>query len=74
MKHFIDNTHDQPLFSLKFVIIEQVSTKTEEFLEQREGYWQAHCGLMNLMVSMLRKNLTLEEEVNFLVDAAFFYY
>ena len=24
-----------------FVLIEQVSTKTEEFLEQREGYWQA---------------------------------
>ena len=28
---------------------------------------------MNLTVSMLRKNLTLEEDVNFLVDAAFCY-
>ena len=41
MNHFIDNAHDHPLSNLKFVLIEQVSTKTEEFLEQREGYWQA---------------------------------
>ena len=41
VNHFIDNAHDHPLSSLKFVSIEQVSTKTEEFLEQREGYWQA---------------------------------
>ena len=41
VNHFIDNAHDHPLSSLKFVLIEQVSTKTEEFLEQREGYWQA---------------------------------
>ena len=41
VNHFIDNAHDHPLSSLKFVLIEQVSIKTEEFLEQREGYWQA---------------------------------
>ena len=35
VSHFIDNAHDHPLSSLKFVLIEQVSTKTEEFLEQR---------------------------------------
>ena len=39
VNHFIDNAHDHPLSSLKFVLIEQVSIKTEEFLEQREGYW-----------------------------------
>ena len=41
VNHFIDNAYDHPLSSLKFVLIEQVSIKTEEFLEQREGYWQA---------------------------------
>ena len=40
MNHFIDNAHDHQLSSLKFVLIDQVSIKTEEFLEQREGYWQ----------------------------------
>ena len=29
---------------------------------------------MNLTVPMLRKNLTLEEDVNFLVDTAFCYH
>ena len=41
VNHFIGNAHDHPLSSLKFVSIEQVSIKTEKFLEQREGYWQA---------------------------------
>ena len=41
VNNFIDNAHDHPLSGLKFVLIEQVSTKNEEFLEQREGYWQA---------------------------------
>ena len=41
VNHFIDNSHDHKLFNLKFVLIEQVSTKTEDFLEKREGYWQA---------------------------------
>ena len=40
VNHFIDNAHDHPLSSLKFVLIEQASTKIEEFLEEREGYWQ----------------------------------
>ena len=33
-----------------------------------------NCGLMKLMVSMLRKSLTLEEDMNSLVDAAFCYH
>ena len=41
VNYLIDNAYDHPLSSLKFVLIEQVSIKTEEFLEQREGYWQA---------------------------------
>ena len=41
VNYFIDNGHDHPLSSLKFVLTEKVSIKTEEFLEQREGYWQA---------------------------------
>ena len=41
IEYFTKNAHDHPLFSLKFVSIEQVSIKTEEFFEQKEGYWQA---------------------------------
>ena len=41
VNHFIDNFHHHQLSNLKFVLIEQVSAKTEDFLEQREGYWQA---------------------------------
>ena len=41
VNHFIHNAHDRPLSGLKFVLIEQVSIKTEEFLEQRERYWHA---------------------------------
>ena len=37
----IDNALDHPLSSLKFVLIDQVSVKTKEFLEQREGHRQA---------------------------------
>ena len=40
VNHFIDNSHDHQLSHLKFILIEQVSTKTEDFLEKREGYWQ----------------------------------
>ena len=41
VNHLIDNSHDHQLSNLKFVSIQQVFTKTEDFLEQREGYWQA---------------------------------
>ena len=41
VNHFIDIVHDQPLSILKFGLIEQVSIKTEDFLEQKEGYWKA---------------------------------
>ena len=41
VNHYIDNAHDHPLSGLKFLSIEQVSIKTEEFLKQRKGYWQA---------------------------------
>ena len=38
--HFIDNSCSHTLSDLKFVLIEQVATKTEKFVEHREGYWQ----------------------------------
>ena len=41
VNHFNDNSHNHQLSDLKFVLIEQVSIKTEDFLEQTEGYWQA---------------------------------
>ena len=41
VNHFIDNSHDHQLSHLKFILIEQVSTKTDDFLEKREGYSQA---------------------------------
>ena len=40
VNHFIDNSHDHQLSHLKFISIEQVSIKTEDFLEKKEGYWQ----------------------------------
>ena len=39
--HFIDNSYSHTLADLKFVLIEQVATETDTFLEHREGYWQA---------------------------------
>ena len=39
VNHFIDNSCSRTLSDLKFILIEQV-TKTEKFLEYREGYWQ----------------------------------
>ena len=41
VNHFIDNSCSHTLSDLKFILIEQVATKTEKFLEYREGYWQA---------------------------------
>ena len=41
VNHFIDNSCSHTLADLKFVLIEQVATKTDTFLEHREGYWQA---------------------------------
>ena len=41
VNHFIDSSCSHTLSDLKFVLIEQVATKTENFLEHREGYWQA---------------------------------
>ena len=41
VNHFIDNSSDHPLHCLKFILIEQVSNKTEKDLEEREGYWEA---------------------------------
>ena len=38
VNHFIDNSSDHPLDCLKFTLIEQVSSKTEKDLEEREGY------------------------------------
>ena len=39
--HFIDNSCTHTLSDLKFILIEQVATETEKFLEYRGGYWQA---------------------------------
>ena len=39
--YFIDNSCSHTLSDLKFILIEQVTTKTEKFLEYKEGYWQA---------------------------------
>ena len=41
VNHFIYNSCCHTLYDLKFVLIEQVATKIEKFLEYREGYWQA---------------------------------
>ena len=41
VNHFIDNSHHHQLSHLKFILIEQVYNKTEDFLETREGCWQA---------------------------------
>ena len=41
VNHFIDNSCSHTLSDLKFLLIEQVATKTEKFLERREGYWRA---------------------------------
>ena len=41
VNHFIDNSCSHTLSDLKFILIEQVTSKTEKFLEYREGYWQA---------------------------------
>ena len=40
VNHFIDNSCGHALFDLKFILVEQVATETEKFLEYREGYWQ----------------------------------
>ena len=41
VNHFIDNSYSHTLADRKFVLIEQLATKTDTFLEHREGYWQA---------------------------------
>ena len=41
VNHFIDNSCSHTLSDLKLILTEQVATKTEKFLEHREGYWQA---------------------------------
>ena len=73
MNYFIDNAHNHPLSSLKFVLTEKVSIKTEEFSNKERDTGKPNYGLMNLMVSMLRRNLTQEADANFLADAAIYY-
>ena len=41
VNHLIDNSYNHTLPDLKFILTEQVATKTEKFLEDREGFWQA---------------------------------
>ena len=64
VNHFIDNPHDHYLSYLKLILIEQVSTKTENFLQKREGYWQAQ------LWTYEPYGLILEGDVNFSVKAA----
>ena len=41
VNHFIDNLCSNTLSDLNINLIKQVTTKTEKFLEYKEGYWQA---------------------------------
>ena len=41
VNYFMDNSYNHTLSDLKFVLIEQAATKTENILEHRVGYWQA---------------------------------
>ena len=41
VNHFIDDSCSHTLSHAKFILTEQVATKTEKFLEHRKGCWQA---------------------------------
>ena len=69
VNHFIDNFHHHQLSNLKFVLIEQVSTKTKIFLNKEKDTGRPNCGLMSPMALMLGKNLILRGNVNSLVKA-----
>ena len=57
INHFIDNNSDHPLDCLKFILIEKVSNKTEKYLEEREGYWQAQLWTFEPFGFNAKKNL-----------------
>ena len=48
-------------------------SKLKSSLNKERDTGKPSCGFMNLTVLMLRKNLTLEEDVNFLFDTVFCY-
>ena len=65
VNHFIDNPYSHTLADLKFVLIERVATKTDTFLELREGYWQAQLWAYEPMALTQRKNSIQGDVVNF---------
>ena len=69
VNHFIDNSCSHTLSDLKFVLIEQVATKTEKFLEHREDYWQAQLWTYELTALMHKKNPIRGDDANFLVKS-----
>ena len=55
VNHFIDNSCSHTLSNLKFILTEQVATKTEKFLEYREAIGKLSFGHMDLAVSMQKR-------------------
>ena len=68
VNHFIDNSCSHNLSDLKFILIEQVTTKTEKFLEYREGYWQAQLWTYEPYGFNAKKNSIRGDVANFWVD------
>ena len=69
VNHFIDNSCSHTLFDLKFILIEQVATKTEKFWGHREGYWQAQLWTCELYGFNAKKNSIRGDVANFLVHS-----
>ena len=65
VNHFIDNSCSHTLADLKFVLIEQVATKTDTFLEHSEGYWQAQLWTYESHGLTQRKNSIQGDIANF---------
>ena len=69
VNHFIDNSCSNTLSDIKFILIEQVATKTEKFLDYREGYWQSQLWTFELYGFNAKKENPIRGDVaNFLVD------
>ena len=65
VNHFIDNSCSHTLSDLKFILIEQVATKTEKFLEYREGYWKAQLWTYEPYDFSAKKNSIRGDVANF---------
>ena len=68
--HFIDNSCSHTLSDLKFILIEQVATKTEKFLEYWESHWQAQLWAYEPYGFNAKTNLIQGDIANFLVDSS----